>query len=162
MDDDYDTCSYCGWAGKLRKDGTVRKHREARDSGRIGSTGSLPQDPNGPICKGSGTEPWKVGLPDDYEVPQMNEHGGFVRDATTASEPVWQAAQFDAFAVGDRIRFQTIDNGYGGSGDFVSRTGTVTAVTASTLRVECDWNWFGNRAVLRRSDWYRRDPHKAV
>lgn len=190
-DDGYDTCPYCGWAGKLRKDGTVRKHRERSDSGRIGSTGSLPQDPHGPICKGSGMEPWKVGLPESYEVPPMNEHGGWQKSATLPdapdeSSPVaicscprresevyaahhrtvcqvnWRAAQFGDFAVGDRIRFQTIDNGFGGSGDFVSRTGTVTAATARTLRVQCDSNWFGDHAVLRLADWHARDPQKAV
>ncbi|MET9480991.1 hypothetical protein [Streptomyces sp. NPDC006638] len=80
MSDEYDTCAYCGWAGKLRKDGTMRKHRERADSGRLGVTGSLPQDPNGPVCKGSGMEPWKVGLPEDYEVPPTNGHGGFERE----------------------------------------------------------------------------------
>lgn len=79
MDDGYDTCTYCGWAGKLRQNGTMRKHRERADSGRTGSTGSLPQDPDAPFCKGSGAEPWKVGLPDDYEVPATNQHGGFDR-----------------------------------------------------------------------------------
>lgn len=80
MDDDYDLCVYCGWAGKLRKDGTMRKHRERADSGRVGSTGSLPQDPHAPICKGTGVEPWKVDpLPDGYEGLRLNEHGGFVR-----------------------------------------------------------------------------------
>lgn len=77
-----------------------------------------------------------------------------------AREPVWQAADFGAFAVGDRIRFLTADNGYGGSGNYVSRTGTVTAVTARTLRVQCDNNRIGNRAVLRRADWHARDPQR--
>lgn len=232
MDDGYDACSYCGWAGKLRKDGTMRKHRVARDSGRIGSTGSLPQDPHGPACKGSGTAPWKVGLPEGYEVPPMNEHGGWDRegsdvkpgalptledvelptdeadreqarreaattgctcprgesevyaahhrtvcavaksthgntprpDVTTAdvSESTWEAAAFDSFTVGDRIRFQTIRNGFGGSGDFVSRTGTVVTATARALTVQCDRNWLGDRAVLRRADWHGRDPQRVA
>lgn len=79
MGDGYDTCPYCRWAGKLRADGTMRKHREAVDSGRIGSTGSLPQDPNAPVCKGTGEKPWDVGLPEDYELPKLNEHGGWER-----------------------------------------------------------------------------------
>jgi hypothetical protein len=78
-DDGYDTCPRCKWAGKLRQDGTMRKHREAVDAGRIGSTGSLPQDPHGPICKGSGEKPWQVGLPEGYELPEKNEHGGWKR-----------------------------------------------------------------------------------
>jgi hypothetical protein len=80
----------------------------------------------------------------------------------TVCEQPWQAAQFDAFAVGDRIRFQTIDNGFGGSGDFIMREGVVTAVTARTLRVDCGPGPFGSRAVLTRSNWYRRDPYKAA
>lgn len=78
-DDGYDTCPYCRWAGKLRKDGTMRKHRVAVDAGRIGSTGSLPQDPHGPVCRGSGEKPWQVGLPEGYELPKQNEHGGWER-----------------------------------------------------------------------------------
>lgn len=60
MDDGYRTCHYCGFTAKMRKDGTMRKHREAKDSGHIGSTGSFPQDPNGPICEGTGklTSTW--------------------------------------------------------------------------------------------------------
>ncbi|MFC7983793.1 hypothetical protein [Streptomyces sp. NPDC057336] len=54
LDDGYTTCVYCGFTAKGRKDGSMRKHRVAKDSGRIGSSGSLPQDPHGPICQGSG------------------------------------------------------------------------------------------------------------
>ena len=54
LHDGYTTCVYCDYTAKARKDGTMRKHRVAKDSGRIGSTGSLPQDPHGPICQGSG------------------------------------------------------------------------------------------------------------
>ncbi|ELP67664.1 hypothetical protein STRTUCAR8_08534 [Streptomyces turgidiscabies Car8] len=54
LDDGYSTCVYCGFAAKTRTDGTMRKHRVAKDAGRIGSSGSLPQDPHGPICQGSG------------------------------------------------------------------------------------------------------------
>lgn len=80
-----------------------------------------------------------------------------------ASEPTWHAAQFDDLAVGDRVRFQTIDNGFGGSGDFILRTGTVTAVTARTLAVKCDPHRFGgDRARLTRAGWYGRSPQRAV
>lgn len=54
LHDGYTTCVYCDFTAKARKDGAMRKHRVAKDSGRIGSTGSLPQDPHGPICQGSG------------------------------------------------------------------------------------------------------------
>lgn len=87
-DDRYDTCPRCKWAGKLRKDGTMRKHRVAVDAGRIGSTGSLPQDPHGPVCQGSGEKPWEPGLPEGYEVPKKNQHGGFQREALPTLEDV--------------------------------------------------------------------------
>lgn len=63
LDDGYSTCVYCGFAAKTRTDGTMRKHRVAKDSGRIGSSGSLPQDPHGPICQGSGQKMgrWVIG-----------------------------------------------------------------------------------------------------
>lgn len=87
-DDSYAACAHCGWNGKLRKDGTMRKHREAADSGKIGSTGSLPQAPDAPICKGSGVKPWEVGLPEGYELPEKNEHGGWKREAAPTLEDV--------------------------------------------------------------------------
>jgi hypothetical protein len=87
-DTSYATCPRCKWAGKLRKNGTMRKHRVAVDAGRIGSTGSLPQDPHGPICEGSGEKPWEVGLPEGYEVPKTNQHGGFRREALPTLEDV--------------------------------------------------------------------------
>ncbi|MDX3582519.1 hypothetical protein [Streptomyces europaeiscabiei] len=92
-DDRYDTCPRCKWAGKLRKDGTMRKHRVAVDAGRIGSTGSLPQDPHGPVCQGSGEEPWQVGLPEGYEVPKQNEHGGWERGDEADREQARQEAK---------------------------------------------------------------------
>jgi hypothetical protein len=76
MDDGYGTCPYCKWAGKLRKDGTMRKHREAVDAGRIGSTGSLPQAPHGSVCKGSGEEPWDYTPPEGGYKIETTEHGG--------------------------------------------------------------------------------------
>jgi hypothetical protein len=60
----------------------------AVDAGRIGSTGSLPQDPHGPVCEGSGEKPWEVGLPEGYELPKMNQHGGFQREALPTLEDV--------------------------------------------------------------------------
>lgn len=162
MNDGYGVCAHCLWNGKLRKDGAMRKHR-TRDTSeiRLAPNGSDPQDMSAPICGGSYEKPMTFGCEaDTTEEPQMPAPATVNQVST--SEPVWEAASFGDFAVGDRIRFQTIDNGFGGSGDFVSRTGTVTAVTARTLKVQCDWNWFGNRAVLRRAGWYGRDPQRAV
>lgn len=79
-DNSYDTCPRCKWVGKLRKDGTMRKHRESVDMGRLTMSGGLPQQTHGDVCKGSGEKPWEPGLPEGYEVPKANQYGGFVRD----------------------------------------------------------------------------------
>jgi hypothetical protein len=55
----YGSCEYCRWSGLLTKDGLMKQHRRAKDSGRTGSTGSLPQDKSAEICKGSGKAPYK-------------------------------------------------------------------------------------------------------
>lgn len=81
-------------------------------------------------------------------------------DKDTAEE--FEAASFADFKVGDRIHFVTKDNGYGGSGDCVWRTGTVARVTEKTITVDCDSNWYGNRAVIRRSDWSGRCPMRTA
>jgi hypothetical protein len=78
-DNSYANCPRCKWAGKLRKDGTMRKHRESVDMGHFTLSGGLPQQPDGDICPGSGEEPWEPGLPEGYELPEKNEHGGWKR-----------------------------------------------------------------------------------
>lgn len=85
-DDNYATCPNCKWAGKLRKDGTMRKHRVAVDAGRIGSTGSLPQAPHGDICKGSGEKPWDHTPPEGGYKVETTKHGG-TRLASTEALP---------------------------------------------------------------------------
>lgn len=76
MDDGYDTCPRCKWSGKLRKDGTMRKHRESVDMGHFTMAGGLPQQTHGDICKGSGEKPWDYTPPEGgYEV-KTTEHGG--------------------------------------------------------------------------------------
>jgi hypothetical protein len=85
-DDSYATCPRCKWAGKLRKDGTMRKHRESVDMGRFTMSGGLPQQRHGDICQGSGEKSWEPGLPEDYEVPKQNEHGGWERPEAQEAE----------------------------------------------------------------------------
>jgi hypothetical protein len=87
-DNSYATCPHCKWAGKLRKDGTMRQHRESVDAGRITLAGGLPQAAGAPICKGSGEKPWEPGLPEGYELPEKNEHGGWKREAAPTLEDV--------------------------------------------------------------------------
>lgn len=87
-DESYATCPRCKWAGKLRKDGTMRKHRESVDMGHFTLAGGLPQQPNGDICPGSGEKPWEPGLPEGYELPEKNEHGGWKREAAPTLEDV--------------------------------------------------------------------------
>lgn len=43
---------------------------------------------------------------------------------------------FDALNPGDRVAFATRDNGFGGSGDWIDRTGTVTGKTDKTVTVQ--------------------------
>lgn len=88
MDDGYGTCTECPWAGKLRKDGTMRKHREAANSGRVGSTGSLMQQRHGDICKGSYHEPHPLNdLGEGSGVDlRSNQHGGWDLGAVKAVE----------------------------------------------------------------------------
>lgn len=71
----------------------------------------------------------------------------------------WDHAAFKDFKAGDRIRFVTNDNGYGGLGEYW-RTGAVTKVTAKTVAVDCDRNSLGDRAVIRLADWSHRCPMK--
>lgn len=82
------------------------------------------------------------------------------------------AYDFRDVTVGDTITFQTIDNGFGGSGLFRDRTGTVTAKTDKTVTVyvgggDLVYRAKGNRgeavrlgatARIRRVDWHRRNP----
>lgn len=102
-DDSYATCPRCKWAGKLRKNGTMRKHRESVDMGRFTMSGGLPQQPNGDICKGSGEKPWEPGLPEDYELPKQNQHGGWERDGETAAPKQDPGPSLDDYAKASRI-----------------------------------------------------------
>lgn len=70
----------------------MRKHRVAVDAGRIGSTG--------PVCQGSGEKPWQVGLPEGYELPKQNEHGGWEQPAAPNQDP---GPSLDDYAKASRI-----------------------------------------------------------
>lgn len=87
------------------------------------------------------------------------------REMTPARQQENTHVSFAAVKVGDRVRFVTNDNGFGGQGE-VWRTGTVAKVTAKTVVVDCDENLLGDTAVLRGADWNSRavqhqveDPH---
>lgn len=83
MNDGYEKCAYCRWVGKLRKGGKLRKHRESVDAGHITMSGGMKQQTNGPICKGSGQEPW------DWTPPE----GGYVirlSGKAHSSESAWR------------------------------------------------------------------------
>lgn len=64
---------------------------------------------------------------------------------------------FSSVTEGDRLRFVTTENGYGGRGVY-SRTGTVGRVTVRTVVVNCV---DGSRAVIRRADWSARSVHRS-
>ncbi|GGP55775.1 hypothetical protein [Streptomyces abikoensis] len=74
----------------------------------------------------------------------------------------FEAADFDDFAAGDRIRFVTANNGYDGTGEGVWRTGTVTRISASTMTIACDPNIIGKTARIRRATWTYRAPQRAA
>jgi len=75
MDNGYATCPRCKWAGRLRKDGTMRKHRESVDMGHFTMSGGLPQQTNGDVCKGSGEKPWDYTPPEGGYTVKTTEHG---------------------------------------------------------------------------------------
>jgi hypothetical protein len=79
----------------------------------------------------------------------------------TTTNAAYKPADFDEFAPGDRIRFVTNDNGYGGAGN-VWRTGTVDKITAKSLIIDCDDNRLGARARVRRADWSSREPQRGA
>lgn len=89
MDDGYGTCTECRWSGKLRKDGTMRKHHVAKDSGKPGATGSFPQDMGAPICQGSGEDP-KHFATESHEIATTTHGGGREPD-----EPRYVVQHFD-------------------------------------------------------------------
>jgi hypothetical protein len=74
----------------------------------------------------------------------------------------FEPACFTDFKVGDRIRFVSANNGFGQTGEDVIRTGTVTRITEKTITVDCDWNTYGARAMIRRVDWDARCPTRAA
>lgn len=75
-------------------------------------------------------------------------------DATESFEPV----DFRQVFAGDRIRFITTENGYGGRGLY-TRTGTVIRTSPKTATIRCE---DGTTARLRAADWNARSPQKAV
>lgn len=72
----------------------------------------------------------------------------------TVSEAI-EPVDFSNVREGDAVTFNRRDNGFGGSGDIVRRTGTVTKVTDKTVTVECLDLW-GKTGVLRRANWNER------
>jgi hypothetical protein len=76
---------------------------------------------------------------------------------TTATES-FGPVDFRDVAAGDRIRFLTNDNGYGGRGMYW-RTGTAITTTPKTVTIRCE---DGSTARLRAADWSARDPEKAA
>lgn len=77
--------------------------------------------------------------------------------ATEAFEPVG----FTDVHEGDTVAFSRHDTGYGGSGDIVTRTGTVTRVTGKAVTVACDDRW-GKTGLLRRADWHYRNVRRTA
>ena len=76
------------------------------------------------------------------------------------SEPV----NFADVQIGDTLTFATRDNGFGGSGGYIDRTGVVNGITdksvtvsgVSTLRFPTWPREATGTARLRKTDWYDR------
>ncbi|KUF18824.1 hypothetical protein [Streptomyces silvensis] len=73
----------------------------------------------------------------------------------------FEPVDFSNVHEGDTVTFSRRDNGFGGSGDIVARTGTVTKVTDKTVTVECIDRW-GKTGVLRRADWHYRNVRRTA
>ncbi|TXS44933.1 hypothetical protein [Streptomyces sp. OR43] len=71
----------------------------------------------------------------------------------------YEPVAFQDVHEGDTLSFSRRDNGFGGSGNIVTRTGTVTKVTDKTVTVECGDLW-GETGILRRANWNERDVHR--
>jgi hypothetical protein len=58
--DEYGVCPHCLWNGKVRNDGTIRRHhqRSQAEQGRTGRNGEMPQDKHLPLCTGEGEQPY--------------------------------------------------------------------------------------------------------
>ena len=77
---------------------------------------------------------------------------------------------FAEVQVGDRVTFSTRDNGFGGTGGLIDRTGTVTTKTEKTVVVSgvdiLRYAEYGHRntntARLRRADWRDRQVRAAA
>lgn len=88
--------------------------------------------------------------------------------AQQQAEPVG----FGDVGLGDRLVFATRDNGFGGTGDLIDRTGVVTSTTEKTVTVELDnpapirafeggkARTYGLTARLRAADWYGRSVRR--
>ncbi|WP_431889413.1 hypothetical protein [Nocardiopsis alba] len=81
---------------------------------------------------------------------------------TTTEQPsATRAPEFVGFAdvrVGDTLTFSTRDNGFGGSGGRLVRTGVVTGTTARTVTVKVTgYNPLAPTARLRAADWSDRN-----
>jgi hypothetical protein len=95
-----------------------------------------------------------------FRVIEVRQTWTVVADIIKTTES-FEPACFADFKVGDRIKFVSANNGFGQSGDDVIRTGTVIRATEKTLTVDCDPNWYGKRAVIRRAEWNARCPLRA-
>lgn len=83
-----------------------------------------------------------------------------------------EAVGFGDVSIGDRLVFATRDNGFGGGGNLIDRTGVVTSATEKTVTVKVDnptpvrafergkTRTHGLTARLRAGDWYGRSVRR--
>lgn len=93
-------------------------------------------------------------------------------DTPAESEQQAEPIGFGDVNIGDRLVFATRDNGFGGTGDLIDRTGVVTSATEKTVTVELDnptpirafeggkARTYGLTARLRAAHWYGRSVRR--
>lgn len=77
----------------------------------------------------------------------------------TTEKPAAEPVDFSGVQIGDTLTFLTADNGYGGTGGYVSGSGTVTSKTDKSISVHTGT---GRNARLLRRDWSSRSVRRVV
>jgi hypothetical protein len=106
----------------------------------------------------------------------MAENKELTMSETTKLPGDYEPVAFQDVHEGDTLSFSRRDNGFGGSGDILRLTGTVTKVTEKTVTVEITGRnplaedvfvdgksrKLGRTACLRRANWHERDVHRTA
>jgi hypothetical protein len=146
------------WYGPVNQDGTMRKHRPATLDDKWGRPNQV-QDMSADPCPGSHNPYARFGC-DPAPTPDTQESAPMTTPTVHYEGASFHPVDFCDVAEGDTVLFLTTDNGYGGSGDLVKRTGTVRRKADNSVLVDCAPNRFGDTARLTRHAWKQRDVHR--